>query len=141
VDKPSHQLDDPIAKIDLSKLLLGDETYQIVGAAMEVYYKLGTGFLEPVYQQALAIELKQRSILFEQEKRFQIDYKGTILEKEYVADFVCFDQVIVEIKALNQLSPVDWSQVLNYLKVSKMRVGLLFNFGSVGRLEWKRLVI
>jgi GxxExxY protein len=109
-------MDDPIAKIDLSKLLLGDETYQIVGAAMEVYYKLGTGFLEPVYQQALAIELKQRSILFEQEKRFQIDYKGTILEKEYVADFVCFDQVIVEIKALNQLSPVDWSQVLNYLK-------------------------
>jgi GxxExxY protein len=141
VDKPSHQLDGPIAKIDLSKLLLGDETYQIVGAAMEVYYKLGTGFLEPVYQQALAIELKQRSILFEQEKRFQIDYKGTILEKEYVADFVCFDQVIVEIKALNQLSPVDWSQVLNYLKVSRMRVGLLFNFGSVGRLEWKRLVI
>ena len=134
-------MDDPIAKIDLSKLLLGDETYQIVGAAMEVYYKLGTGFLEPVYQQALAIELKQRSILFEQEKRFQIDYKGTILEKEYVADFVCFDQVIVEIKALNQLSPVDWSQVLNYLKVSRMRVGLLFNFGSVGRLEWKRLVI
>jgi GxxExxY protein len=134
-------MDDPIAKIDLSKLLLGDETYQIVGAAMEVYYKLGTGFLEPVYQQALAIELKQRSILFEQQKRFQIDYKGTILEKEYVADFVCFDQVIVEIKALNQLSPVDWSQVLNYLKVSRMRVGLLFNFGSVGRLEWKRLVI
>jgi GxxExxY protein len=134
-------MDDPIAKIDLSKLLLGDETYQIVGAAMEVYYKLGTGFLEPVYQQALAIELKQRSILFEQQKRFQINYKGTILEKEYVADFVCFDQVIVEIKALNQLSPVDWSQVLNYLKVSRMRVGLLFNFGSVGRLEWKRLVI
>ena len=134
-------MDDPIARIDLSKLLLGDETYQIVGAAMEVYYKLGTGFLEPVYQQALAIELKQRSILFEQQKRFQIDYKGTILEKEYVADFVCFDQVIVEIKALNQLSPVDWSQVLNYLKVSRMRVGLLFNFGSVGRLEWKRLVI
>jgi len=134
-------MDDPIAKIDLSKLLLGDETYQVVGAAMEVYYKLGTGFLEPVYQQALAIELKQRSILFEQQKRFQIDYKGTILEKEYVADFVCFDQVIVEIKALNQLSPVDWSQVLNYLKVSRMRVGLLFNFGSVGRLEWKRLVI
>jgi len=134
-------MDDPIAKIDLSKLLLGDETYQIVGAAMEVYYKLGTGFLEPVYQQAVAIELKQRSILFEQQKRFQIDYKGTILEKEYVADFVCFDQVIVEIKALNQLSPVDWSQVLNYLKVSRMRVGLLFNFGSVGRLEWKRLVI
>jgi GxxExxY protein len=134
-------MDDPIAKIDLSKLLLGDETYQVVGAAMEVYYKLGTGFLEPVYQQALAIELKQRSILFEQQKRFQIDYKGTILEKEYVADFVCFDQVIVEIKALNQLSPVDWSQVLNYLKVSRMRVGILFNFGSVGRLEWKRLVI
>jgi GxxExxY protein len=122
-------------------LILADEAYAVAGAAMEVYYKLGSGFLEPVYQQALGIEFARRNVPFEQQKRFRIEYKGTILDKEYVADFVCYDQVIVEIKAINQLSPVDWAQVINYLKVSKMRVGLLFNFGSVGKLEWKRLVI
>ncbi len=122
-------------------MILSAETYAVVGAAMEVHYKLGTGFLEPVYQQVLPIEFALRSIPFEAQRRFNIEYKGTAIEKEYVADFVCFDQIIVEIKALNQLSTVDWSQVLNYLKVSRMRVGLLFNFGSVGRLEWKKLVI
>lgn len=134
-------MDDRRDQDDPSKMILADETYAFVGAAMEVYYKLGTGFLEPVYQQALALELVLRSIPFQCQQRFRIEYKGTMLEKEYVADFVCFGQIIVEIKALNQLSGVDWSQVLNYLKVSKMRVGLLFNFGSVGRLEWKKLVI
>lgn len=124
-----------------SQLILGDESYAVVGAAMELYYKLGTGFLEPVYQQSLAIEFSLRNIPFESQKRFQIEYKGHLIDKEYVADFVCFGQIIVEIKALNQLSPVDWSQVINYLKVSKMRVGLLFNFGSPGKLEWKRLVV
>ena len=122
-------------------MILADETYAVVGAAMEVYYKLGNEFLEPVYQQALALELGLRRIPFQSQQRFRIEYKGSMLEKEYLADFVCFDQIIVEIKALNQLSGVDWSQVLNCLKVSKMRVGLLFNFGSVGRLEWKKLVI
>ena len=124
-----------------SEMILSAETYAVVGAAMEVYYKLGPGFLEPVYQQVLPIEFALRNIPFESQRRFNIEYKGTTIEKEYVADFVCFGQIIVEIKALNQLSTVDWSQVLNYLKVSRMRVGLLFNFGSVGRLEWKKLVI
>ena len=124
-----------------AEMILADETYAVVGAAMEVYYKLGTGFLEPVYQQALAIELSLRKIPFRPQERFRIEYKGNLLDKEYVADFVCFEQIIVEIKALNQLSSVDWSQVLNYLKVGRMRVGLLFNFGSNSRLEWKKLVI
>lgn len=108
---------------------------------MEVYYKLGSGFLEPVYQRALAIEFGLRKLPFVPQQRFSIEYKGYLLDKEYVSDFVCFGKIIVEIKALNQLSPVDWSQVLNYLKVSRMRVGLLFNFGSHGRLEWKKLII
>lgn len=134
-------MDDFRDKDDPSKIILADETYAIVGAAMEVYYKLGTGFHEPVYQQALAIELALRDIPFREQERFVIEYKGHLLGKEYLADYFCFDRIIVEIKALNQLSPVDWSQVLNYLKVSQVRVGLLFNFGSVGRLEWKKLVI
>jgi GxxExxY protein len=134
-------MDDFRDKDDPSKMILADETYEVVGAAMEVYYKLGAGFLEPVYQHALAIEFGLRNIPFRPQERFQIEYKGHLLDKVYVADFYCFDQIIVEIKALNGLSPVDWSQVINYLKVSKKRVGLLFNFGSVGRLEWKKLVI
>ena len=134
-------MDDRRDENNPAEMILAEETYALVGAAMDVYYRLGTGFLEPVYQQALAIELKLRNIPFRPQGRFQIEYKGHFLEKEYVADFVCFDQIIVEIKALNQLSPVDWSQILNYLKVSKLRVGLLFNFGSNGRLEWKKLVI
>ena len=134
-------MDDRRDENNPAEMILAEETYALVGAAMDVYYRLGTRFLEPVYQQALAIELKLRNIPFRPQGRFQIEYKGHFLEKEYVADFVCFDQIIVEIKALNQLSPVDWSQILNYLKVSKLRVGLLFNFGSNGRLGWKKLVI
>lgn len=125
----------------MTELILKDETFSVVGAAMEVYYKLGPGFYEPVYHQALAVEFDQRGIPFESEKRFKIVYKDVVLEKEYCADFLCFGQIIVELKALNQLSPIDWSQVLNYLKVSKTRVGLLFNFGSNAKLEWKKLVI
>lgn len=126
---------------DPGKLILADEVYQVVGAAMEVYYTLGCGFLETVYQQALRIELRGRKIPFRAQERFSIEYKGHVIERDYVADFFCFEQIIVEIKALNQLSPADSSQLINYLKVSNCRVGLLFNFGSHGKLEWKRFVI
>lgn len=126
---------------DPNLVYLSAETYEVVGAAMEVYYKLGPGFLESVYQHALAIELELRDIPFRREERFTISYKGRILDKEYVADFFCYDQIVVELKAVVQLSPVDWAQVINYLKVTGCRVGLLFNFGSHGRLEWKKLVI
>ena len=126
---------------DPDNVYLADETYEVVGAAMEVYYKLGTGFLEHVYHQALSIEFGLRKIPFRSQERFVIDYKGHILDREYVADLFCFDSIIVELKAQNALSPVDSAQVINYLKVSGCRVGLLFNFGSHGKLEWKKLVI
>ena len=125
----------------MSDLILKDEAYAIVGAAMEVYYKLGCGFLEQVYHEALAIEFGLRGIPYESQKSLRISYKEHLLSKEYYVDFLCFDQVIVELKAVGQLSPIDCTQVLNYLKAGSMRVGLLFNFGSVGQLEWKRLVI
>jgi len=130
-----HEIQDP------EKPFFPEETYQVVGAAMEVYYKLGPGFLEGVYQKALSIELEMRGIPFREQARFQIEYKGNPLGHEYVADFFCFDEIIVEIKAVNSLSPIDWAQVINYLKASHKRVGVLFNFGSHGRLEWKKLVI
>jgi GxxExxY protein len=88
----------------MAELILKEEVYQIVGAAMEVYYQLGCGFLEPVYQQALEIELERRGVPFEPQQEVVICYKGVVLEKKYVADFVCFKQIIIELKALDGLS-------------------------------------
>jgi len=123
------------------RLILEAETYSIIGAAMDVYYRLGEGFLEPVYQEALAYELGLRGIPFESQKKLPIVYKNHRLKKGYFADFLCYEQVIVEIKALTALSTIDWAQIMNYLKASHLRVGLLFNFGSLGRPEVKRIVI
>jgi GxxExxY protein len=123
-----------------SGLLLKEEVYAIIGAAIEVHRELGPGFLEPVYQEALEFELQARGIPFESQKRLRIHYKGRRLQKEYFADLVCFNQVIVELKALHRLSGKEQSQILNYLKATGLRVGVLVNFGGRGRLEWKRFV-
>ncbi len=125
----------------MSKLLHKDEVYAIVGAAMEVYNTLGAGFLEPVYQEALEIELKERGIPFEAQKELRISYKERQLEKTYAADFVVFGKVIVEIKALNCLTPREEAQLLNYLKTTGLEVGILVNFGAHDKLEWKRMVL
>ena len=125
----------------MPELLLKDEVYAIAGAAMEVYWELGTGFLEPVYQEALEIELGRRQIPFEAQKRLTILYKGQPLQKEYAADLVCYEQIIVELKTHDRLIPADLAQLLNYMKATGMHVGRLFNFGSSPKLEWKRLVL
>ena len=125
----------------VAELLLKDEVYAIVGAAIEVHRELGPGFLEPVYQEALEIELQAQGIPFESQKRLVIHYRDHRLQKEYVADLVCYDQVIVELKALDRLSGREQAQILNYLKATGLRVGVLINFGSSGRLEWKRYVL
>jgi GxxExxY protein len=122
------------------KLLYKDEVYALVGAAIEVHKELGPGFLEPVYQEAMQIELTERDIPYEAQKRLFVHYKGRRLQKEYEADFVAFDKIVVEIKALDRLSGKEESQVLNYLKATGLRVGLLINFGSVRILEWKRFI-
>ena len=106
---------------------------------MEVYYKLGTGFLEPVYQEALQIELTRRKIPFESQKPLNIYYKDTLMTKKYIADLVCYEQIIVELKVLPRLSNIEWAQLINYLKISRMRVGMLVNFGSRPHMEWKRV--
>ena len=124
----------------MAKLLCKDEVYAVVGAAMEVYNELGAGFLEPVYQEALEIELIERGVPFEAQKELQIRYKGRLLKKTYQVDMIVFGKVIVELKALDQLTSREESQVLNYLKATGLEVGLLINFGAEGKLEWKRLV-
>jgi GxxExxY protein len=125
----------------MPELLLKDEVYQVIAAAMDVYYKLGRGFLEPVYQEAFGMELASRRIPFEPQAEVIIFYKGQPLKKRYVPDVVCFDQIIVELKACERLSGVEEAQLLNYLRATRKRVGLLINFGSRGRLEWKRYVV
>ena len=125
----------------MPELVLKEEVYQIVGAAMDVYYTLGRGFLEPVYQEALQIELARRNIPFEAQKLLRIEYKGQNLRKEYVADFVCFGQIIIEVKACEGLTGRDEGQIINYMKATHMQVGLLINFCSQAKLEWKRYVI
>ncbi len=124
----------------MTELILKDEVFAIYGAAIEVHRELGPGFLEAVYQEALEIELQSRGIPFEAQKPLIIYYKGCPLKKEYVADLICYGQIIVELKALDQLSGKEESQILNYLKATRLRVELLLNFGSEGKLERKRLV-
>ena len=119
-------------------LIYEQETYNIIGAAMEVHRELGSGFLEAVYQEALAIEFEKRSIPFKKEKRLEISYKDQKLSKYYEADFICYDKVIVETKAIKELTGIDEAQVINYLKATGIKVGLLINFGAES-LEHKRL--
>jgi len=125
----------------MAELIFKNEVYQIVGAAMDVYYTLGRGFLEPVYQEALEIEMRHREIAFEAQRPLMIKYKGSELKKRYLADFVCFGKIIVEIKACEALTSRDESQLINYMKATGMRVGLLFNFCSTAKLEWKSYVV
>ena len=119
-------------------LIYKDETYRIIGAAMEVHSTLGSGFLEAVYQEALAMEFERKGIPFKQEEKLKIKYKEQTLSKYYEADFICYDKIIVETKAIKELSGIDEAQVINYLKATKLKIGLLINFGSES-LEHKRL--
>ena len=122
----------------MTELLYKSEVFNIIKAAMEVHRQLGHGFLEAVYQEALEFEFKEQKIQYEREKPLNIFYKGQQLNKEYSADFVCFDKIIVELKALTELNSIHESQLINYLKATKLRVGLLINFGT-SSLEFKRL--
>lgn len=124
----------------MAELLFRDEVYSIIGAAIEVHKELGFGFLEAVCQEAMELELRGRNVRFEAQVPLSILYKGLRLKKEYVADLVCYGQIIVELKALERLSGREEAQVLNYLKATNFHVGLLINFGNSPKLEWKRFV-
>jgi GxxExxY protein len=123
------------------ELIYKDEVYAIMGAAMDIQRELGSGFLESVYQEALEIELTRRQIPFESQKSIKITYKGESLEKEFIADLICFGKIIIELKAQESLSGKEEAQVLNYLKATGIKVGVVINFGSHPKLEWKRLVL
>lgn len=112
-------------------LFYKEESAKIVGAVFEVHKRLGVGLIEKVYQEALAIELKARNIPYEREKRFDIYYRNLRLDAFYVADFVCYDKIIVELKAVNELTDVHKAQVRNYLAISNYNLGILCNFNEL----------
>ena len=116
-----------------------ERTYRIIGAAIEVHKELGCGFLEAVYQEALQREFVNERIPFQSQPSIQIKHKGQPLNKSYQPDLICYDEVIVEIKAISNLTGLEEAQIINYLKATGFKVGLLLNFGSKS-LEHKRLV-
>ena len=124
----------------MPEILFKKESYKIMGACFEVYKEKGNGFLEPVYQECLEIELGLQSIPFAPQPELQLSYKGKARTQTYKPDFSCFDTIIVEIKAVSQLTNEHRAQVHNYLKATDMRLGLLVNFGHHPKVEWERIV-
>ena len=120
-------------------LIYKEECFQIVGCCMEVHRELGCGFKEAVYQEALEREFINNAMDFVREKRLKIQYKGIVLKKEYSPDFVCFGKIVLELKAVSELTDIHQCQVFNYLKASKLRLGLLVNFGTTS-LQFKRFI-
>ncbi|MEI6344989.1 MAG: GxxExxY protein [Verrucomicrobiota bacterium] len=123
------------------KIILGKECFKIQGAIFEVYRELGSGFLESVYQECLEREFHRSGIPFESQKEIPITYKGEPLLQHFRADFICFDSVIVEIKAVREIAPEHKAQILNYQKATGLKVGLLVNFGSHPKATIQRYVL
>ena len=122
----------------MDKIIYREESFSIIGAAMEVHKIIGCGFTEPIYQEALEEELRLRGIPYQREKTLHLSYKGKILTKDFRPDFICFDKIIVELKAVDEFVDEHYAQVYNYLKASGLPLGLLINFGKK-ILEYKRI--
>ena len=124
----------------MDEMILKEEAYAIIGAAMEVYNEKGFGFAEAVYQECMELELGLRKISFSSQQHVPISYKGRELKQKYVPDLCCYDQIIVELKAVAELTNDHRAQVLNYLKATGLKLGLLINFGNPKGLQFERLV-
>jgi GxxExxY protein len=124
----------------MDDIYLKEKSYKIIGICMEVHKILGKGHSEVVYKDALEYEFKLNSIPFEREKMYEIEYKDIVLPRKYVADFVVYNEIIFEVKAISQLTNSDIKQTLNYLASSKNKLGLLANFGE-DSLKYKRIIL
>ena len=122
-------------------LLFKEECYAIQGAAFEVYREMGCGFVEAVFQESFEKELQMRNIEFTAQKELHIHYKGIKLQQTYKPDIICYDKIIPELKAVKSIAPEHRAQVINYLKASGLRLGLLINFGHYPKVEIERFVI
>lgn len=124
----------------MGELLYKDECFKLVGCCMEIHRELGKGHDEVIYKDAMVVELSRANIPFSREKKYEVKYKGVILPHFYYADFVVWDKILFEAKAVEKLTDAHLKQVLNYLAASKLRLGLLVNFGG-DSLEWKRIIL
>ena len=124
-----------------SNIIYKEESYGIMGACFEVYKEKGCGFLEPVYQECLEMELGLQGILFQPQVGLALAYKGRPLKQKYVPDFICFEKIILEIKAVSQLNDEHRAQVHNYLRATGYKLGLLVNFGHYPGVEHERIVV
>jgi GxxExxY protein len=125
----------------MSDIIYREESYRIMGACFEVYKEKGCGFLEAVYQECLAMEFADQGIPFGAQQKLALTYKGRPLKQTYEPDFICFDKIVVEIKAVSVLADEHRAQVHNYLRATKHRLGLLINFGHHPKLESERIVL
>src|SRR6185503_15324363 len=123
-----------------TEILYKDESYRIVGACFEVYNEKGCGFLEPVYQECMELEFGMQTLPFQAQRELPLAYKRKPLKQKYRPDFVCFDKIILELKVAEKLADEHVAQVLNYLNATGYELGLLVNFGSHPKLEYKRIV-
>jgi len=124
----------------MKELLFKEETYRIRGACYEVYKEKGCGFVEPVYQECMEFELSLQGIEYVAQPRLQLEYKGQPLKSEYIPDLLCLEKVIVELKAVSELTDEHRAQVHNYLKATGHRLGLLVNFGHHPQIEIERII-
>jgi GxxExxY protein len=136
----NHEPHEPHEKHEQVGLLFAEEVFRIQGAVFEVNRELGAGFLEGVYQECLTLEFAARQIPFVALPQLSLTYKGHPLRQTYTPDFVCFDRIIVELKVAREIAPEHRAQVINYLKASGLRLGLLVNFGGASKAKVERLI-
>ena len=124
----------------MNELIYKEEAYKIIGVCMEVHNNLGPGFMEIVYKDALELEFRNNGISYEREKKYEVSYKGIILPHKFYADFVVLDKIILEVKAVSDITNEFIAQAINYLKVSQNKLALIVNFGAL-KLNYKRIVL
>jgi GxxExxY protein len=125
----------------MTEFLCKQETYRILGCCFEVYKEKGCGFLEPIYQECLELEMRTQEIPFVPQRELNIFYKGVRLQQKYKPDLLCFETVIVELKAVRELAAEHRAQVINYLRATGLRVALLVNFCHYPKLEYERFIV
>lgn len=125
----------------MAGIVFKEESYKLMGACFEVYKEKGCGFTEPVYQECLALEFRRQGIPFIAQPAIELEYKGTKLEQFFRPDFICFGTILIELKAVSHLINEHRSQVLNYLNATKLRLGILINFGNHRKVEYERIVL
>ncbi|MDQ8182013.1 GxxExxY protein [Pelagicoccus sp. SDUM812005] len=123
----------------MADLVLKDECYRVIGACFEVYKEKGCGFKEPVYQECLEVEFAISEIPADSQRPFALSYKGRPLSQKYIPDFICFDELLLEIKAVKALNDEHRAQVINYLRATNRPLGLLVNFAAYPKLQWERI--